>query len=48
MLDTLVALELKQIEFGVINDTIHSVGERTTVKEVEDLCKVYEDLIRDF
>ena len=36
------------IEFGVINDTIHSVGERTTVKEVEGLTHVYEDLIRNF
>ena len=28
---------IEAIEFGVINDTIHSVGERTTVKEVEGL-----------
>ncbi|MCF6309623.1 MAG: succinyl-diaminopimelate desuccinylase [Sulfurimonas sp.] len=33
------------IEFGVKNDTIHSVNERTTVKEVEDLYKVFKDLI---
>ena len=39
---------IEAIEFGVINDTIHSVGERTTVKEVEDLTKVYEDLIVNF
>ena len=34
------------IEFGVKNDTIHSVNERTTVKEVEDLYKVFATLIQ--
>ncbi|MCV6609127.1 MAG: succinyl-diaminopimelate desuccinylase [Campylobacterales bacterium] len=29
------------IEFGVINDTIHSPNERTTIKEIEDLEKVF-------
>ena len=33
------------IEFGVKNDTIHSVNERTTKKEVEDLYKVFKTLI---
>lgn len=33
------------IEFGVKNDTIHSINERTTVKEVEDLHKVFKTLI---
>ncbi|RXK14531.1 succinyl-diaminopimelate desuccinylase [Halarcobacter mediterraneus] len=42
------AFGIEAIEFGVINDTIHSVGERTTVKEVEDLTKVYMDLIKNF
>ena len=42
------AFGIEAIEFGVINDTIHSVGERTTVKEVEGLCEVFEDLIRKF
>ena len=42
------AFGIEAIEFGVINDTIHSVGERTTVKEVENLTKVYEDLIKNF
>jgi succinyl-diaminopimelate desuccinylase len=37
---------IEAIEFGVINDTIHSVGERTTIKEVEDLTKVFEDLLK--
>ena len=39
---------IEAIEFGVINDTIHSVGERTTVKEVEGLTAVFEDLIKGF
>ena len=39
---------IEAIEFGVINDTIHSVGERTTVKEVEGLTAVFEDLIENF
>jgi len=39
---------IEAIEFGVKNDTIHSVGERTTVKEVEDLTKVYQDIIENF
>ncbi|MEA2100807.1 MAG: succinyl-diaminopimelate desuccinylase [Campylobacterota bacterium] len=33
------------IEFGVRNDTIHSVNERTTRKEVEDLYSVFKTLI---
>ena len=39
---------IEAIEFGVINDTIHSVGERTTVKEVEGLTEVFQDLIKNF
>ncbi|MEJ2414786.1 MAG: M20/M25/M40 family metallo-hydrolase, partial [Sulfurimonas sp.] len=33
------------VEFGVKNDTIHSINERTTKKEVEDLYKVFKTLI---
>ena len=33
------------IEFGVKNDTIHSVNERTTKKEIEDLYRVFKTLI---
>ena len=33
------------IEFGVRNDTIHAVNERTTKKEVEDLYKVFKTLL---
>ena len=36
------------IEFGVRNDTIHSVNERTTRKEVEDLCRVFKSLISNW
>jgi len=34
------------IEFGVRNDSIHSVNERTTRAEVEGLCKVFKTLIK--
>ncbi len=37
---------IKVIEFGVKNDTIHSVNERTTKKEVEDLYLVFKTLIK--
>ena len=40
--------KIDTIEFGVINDTIHSVGERTSVKEVENLAKIFEDIIRNY
>ncbi|MDH4943608.1 succinyl-diaminopimelate desuccinylase [Sulfurimonas sp. C5] len=33
------------VEFGVKNDTIHSVNERTSKKEVEELCQVFKTLI---
>ena len=36
------------IEFGVKNDSIHSVNERTTRKEVEDLYKVFKALIENW
>lgn len=36
------------IEFGVRNDTIHSINERTTIKEVQDLRKVFKTLIEDW
>lgn len=42
------AFGIEAIEFGVINDTIHSVGERTTVKEVEGLTAVFSNLIKNF
>ena len=33
------------IEFGVKNDTIHAINERTTVDEVQGLYKVFKELI---
>ena len=38
-------LGIDVIEFGVKNDTIHSVNERTSIQEVEDLYKVFKQLI---
>lgn len=37
--------DVNVIEFGVRNDTIHAVNERTTAKEVEDLHEVFKTLI---
>ena len=37
--------DINVIEFGVKNDTIHSINERTTVKEIQDLHKVFKTLI---
>ena len=36
------------IEFGVRNDTIHGVNERTTRAEVEGLHKVFKNLIKEW
>ncbi len=38
-------LGIDVIEFGVKNDTIHSVNEKTTIKEVEALYEVFKALI---
>jgi len=38
-------LGIDVIEFGVINDTIHAINERTSIKEVENLCEVFKNLI---
>ncbi len=35
------------VEFGVKNDTIHSVNERTTLSEVESLYRVFKNLIKE-
>jgi len=40
--------KIATVEFGVINDTIHAVNERTTVKEVEVLCDLFIDLINNW
>ncbi|MDD5212598.1 MAG: succinyl-diaminopimelate desuccinylase [Sulfuricurvum sp.] len=36
------------IEFGVINDTIHAPNERTSIREVEQLHRVFSRLIAQF
>jgi succinyl-diaminopimelate desuccinylase len=36
------------VEFGVINDKIHAPNESTTIKEVEDLEKIFSKLIESF
>ncbi len=33
------------VEFGVINDTIHAANERVSIKEVEDLKRVFKEVI---
>ncbi|VAY87900.1 N-succinyl-L,L-diaminopimelate desuccinylase [hydrothermal vent metagenome] len=36
------------VEFGVINDTIHSINEKTAIREVKQLTHIFEKLIKDF
>ena len=36
------------VEFGVINDTIHSVNESTSIEEIEKLTQIFIDLIEIF
>ena len=36
------------VEFGVINDTIHAPNERTSIKEVQNLYKIFKKLIKEF
>ncbi|MFT7003196.1 MAG: succinyl-diaminopimelate desuccinylase [Sulfurimonas sp.] len=36
------------VEFGVINDTIHAINERTTAKEVQGLYKVFKNFISNW
>jgi len=38
-------LGIDVVEFGVKNDTIHSINERTTQKEVQDLYEVFKTII---
>lgn len=40
--------KIDTVEFGVINDTIHAVNERTSVKEVEKLTEVFENIIKNW
>ena len=41
------AYGIDTVEFGVINDTIHSINERTNISQVRDLQKVFEYLIEN-
>jgi succinyl-diaminopimelate desuccinylase len=38
--------KIPTVEFGVKNDTIHAIDEKTEVKDVEDLAKVFENIIK--
>lgn len=40
--------KINTIEFGVINDTIHSVDERTTIKQIDGLTNIFIDLINNY
>ena len=40
--------KIDTVEFGVINDTIHAVNERTTVEEVENLTSVFQDILKNW
>jgi len=42
------AFGIDVVEFGVINDTIHAPNERTSVVEVEKLCKVFKEMVEQF
>lgn len=42
------AFDIDVVEFGVINDTIHAPNERTSVVEVEKLCKVFKEMVKHF
>jgi succinyl-diaminopimelate desuccinylase len=44
----LAPLGVDVIEFGVINDTIHAINERTTIKEVTQLYEVFKDFIENW
>ena len=39
---------VETVEFGVINDTIHAPNERTSIKEVESLYRVFKKVLREF
>ena len=38
--------KIPTVEFGVINDTIHAINERTSVQEVEKLSEVFINIIK--
>lgn len=36
------------VEFGVINDTIHAPNENTSISEVQELYRVFQNVIKEF
>jgi len=40
--------KIPTVEFGVINDTIHAIDEKTTILEVERLCDIFIDFIKNW
>jgi len=40
--------EVDTVEFGVINDTIHSINEKTSIEEVKKLSSILSHLIKEF
>ena len=39
---------IEVVEFGVINDRIHAINERTSIKEVEKLYKIFVKILERF
>ncbi|CAA6813307.1 MAG: N-succinyl-L,L-diaminopimelate desuccinylase (EC, partial [uncultured Sulfurovum sp.] len=39
---------IEVVEFGVINDRIHGLNERTSIEEVEDLYNVFVNMVKRF
>ena len=39
---------IEVVEFGVINDRIHGLNERTSIQEVENLYKIFATMIKTF
>jgi len=39
---------IEVVEFGVRNDRIHGLNERTTIKEVEDLYNIFVNMVKRF
>ncbi len=42
------AFGVETVEFGVVNDRIHSIDERTTIDEVQKLYEVFCDMTKNF
>jgi len=44
----LAAAGIPVVELGLSNDTIHQIGERVAVSELDDLTRIYTDIIQHF